>query len=584
MLNRLYLDKCFTHNDRTFHFENGLTGIIGPNESGKSLIGEMIRYALFGTKALRGLATDYKGLHVELDFTVKDEQYAVLRKGTKVTLSSETLNVSGTKPVDAAIREILGYGMEVFDVANACNQGNVEALSNMTPMARKDMVDRTIGLTVLDRLITHTGQEARTLTSQANGLEAGLQKPTPPVEPEGYVLSTSIELPREEVAEFQELKGFLASAPTQPERPAVQLFDLSEEEFEEAIRTRNNLKACFDREIRERDGLTPEPHSAEDLDDFEAWMDKADAWATKQRLLSQGFHTCEACQHETPLADLSEYADIEETLPPTMSRQDLKKYRAMIGNKDQIKTLDLSIAAQQKEHTTLMDRSDELASLRAYKLVQDSYQVQQQAWEQYNAGLSAKAERFNELTGVEDLLREREAAVRSARDYELENKRYETAQAHWEEQDKNLKDLREKAQHYKKAQETIRALKTSVKTHLLPSLNTVASLLLSQMTDGERYLIEIDEEFEILVDGQRINTLSGSGKAVANLAIRIALGQILTNKVFSLFMADEVDASMDNDRAMNTAAALQRLTRQVGQVILVTHKRPETDHTFELKA
>jgi chromosome segregation ATPase len=29
--------------DRTFTFEGGLTGIIGPNESGKSLIVEMVR-------------------------------------------------------------------------------------------------------------------------------------------------------------------------------------------------------------------------------------------------------------------------------------------------------------------------------------------------------------------------------------------------------------------------------------------------------------------------------------------------------------------------------------------------------------
>ena len=71
-----------------------------------------------------------------------------------------------------------------------------------------------------------------------------------------------------------------------------------------------------------------------------------------------------------------------------------------------------------------------------------------------------------------------------------------------------------------------------------------------QLYDTEiDYLVEVDEDFEILIDGQPINTLSGSGKAVANLAVRIALGQILTNKVFSVFFADEVDAAMDDDRS-----------------------------------
>jgi DNA repair protein SbcC/Rad50 len=52
--------------------------------------------------------------------------------------------------------------------------------------------------------------------------------------------------------------------------------------------------------------------------------------------------------------------------------------------------------------------------------------------------------------------------------------------------------------------------------------------------------------------------------------------------VFSLFMADEVDAAMDEERAEYTAQALRRLTTMVTQVILVTHKRPETDRTIAL--
>ena len=87
MITRLYLDNCFTHHDRTITFEKGLTGVVGPNESGKSLIVEMIRYALFGSKALRGTADDYKKLHVELDFTVQGVDYQILRKGTKIELT-----------------------------------------------------------------------------------------------------------------------------------------------------------------------------------------------------------------------------------------------------------------------------------------------------------------------------------------------------------------------------------------------------------------------------------------------------------------------------------------------------------------
>jgi len=80
--------------------------------------------------------------------------------------------------------------------------------------------------------------------------------------------------------------------------------------------------------------------------------------------------------------------------------------------------------------------------------------------------------------------------------------------------------------------------------------------------------------FDIIVEAQTINTLSGSGKAVANIAICISLGQILTNR-----MADEFDAAMDSERAEHTAQALRRLTTIAAQIILVTHKWPETDRT-----
>jgi DNA repair exonuclease SbcCD ATPase subunit len=121
-----------------------------------------------------------------------------------------------------------------------------------------------------------------------------------------------------------------------------------------------------------------------------------------------------------------------------------------------------------------------------------------------------------------------------------------------------------------------------VKQFLVPSLNRVASILLSQMTGGTRTTVMIDEEFEIMIDGQPLNTLSGSGKAVANLAIRIALGQVLTSKVFPIFMADEIDAAMDQERSNFTTDCLRGLSSVISQVILVTHKRPDADNYVEM--
>lgn len=121
-------------------------------------------------------------------------------------------------------------------------------------------------------------------------------------------------------------------------------------------------------------------------------------------------------------------------------------------------------------------------------------------------------------------------------------------------------------------------LRGLVKQHLIPSLNRVASHLITGMTGGERQSIVIDEDFDVTVDGQPVDTLSGSGKAVANLALRLGLGQVLTNKVFSIFIGDEIDASLDQDRSENCATTLRAVKDRLSQVILISHKSMPADY------
>jgi exonuclease SbcC len=587
MLTKLYLNNCFTHSDKTFTFENGLTGVIGPNESGKSLIVEMVRYALFGSKALRGKSEDYKKLHVELDFTVGGADYHVIRKGTKITLEGGEQKVSGTKPVDEAIRKILGYDLNVFDVANACNQGNVEALSEMTPTARKAMVDKTVGLTVLDDLISFAGQEGNALKREAQGMGAGMVEPTSPVQPEYYLPAASVVSRLKEaqnlLTEFNQLAGFLSQAPRTPEEPEACDVDATSAEL--AVYQEN--RANIERSLRALEGnlrvIEPELYSADCLNSFEAMHDAADRWKQKERLLAQGHHCCPKCDHSWPIADLGNLADAELAEAPDHSRRDIEVLRARIGNGEKIHGLQININGLEEELNGMPCRADHLALVRDHEAKVSTYNSQLAAWNAYNEGLEAKATRFNELQGIDQTVVALQSELQQAQQFEHDLARFRSDMVDYESRLEQVADLTNRSEEFLRAREIIKALKVSVKSHLLPSLNKVASVLLSQMTGGERYMVEVDDEFEIMIDGQRIGTLSGSGKAVANLAIRIALGQILTNRVFSVFMADEVDASMDDDRADYTAKALRRLTATINQVITITHKRPETDHTFELK-
>jgi DNA repair exonuclease SbcCD ATPase subunit len=179
---------------------------------------------------------------------------------------------------------------------------------------------------------------------------------------------------------------------------------------------------------------------------------------------------------------------------------------------------------------------------------------------------------------VEDLRSEKVEAER----YEMAYAMWTTQRAEYERRVAELQAKEEEANEIDRARKALKAIRSRVKEHLVPSLSAVASRLLSEMTGGQRTAIDVNEDFEIVVDGQDIDTLSGSGKAVANLALRIGLGQVLTNKVFPLFMGDEVDAAMDQSRAESTAAALRNLSSSIAQVVVVSHKTPEADNYIQL--
>lgn len=573
-LKRLYIDQMFKHFDRTFDFSKGLTGIIGQNEAGKSLIVEAIRYALFGTTALRGKADDYKKLHVELDFVVNGTDFTVLRKGSKCELSGGR-TASGTKPVNEAIRDILGYGLDVFDVANACNQGNIEQLSNMPPTARRQMVDKTIGLNVLDDLISYCGTEGNANKRAAEAISNRIQEPVEPVKPEGYRPAIDTSELQEKVNEYHRLNGYLSKAPAAPVEPEPCPVTDDVASYQQRRQEIIDGNLVIQRKLN---SLKPEVLTLEQIEEHEAQVQVWERARQRDKLLAQGHLCCPSCDHQWPVAGdaLKQFDD----LPPVIAEPlkiDTRAARALLGNNAEIERLSKEI------YEVPADRSAELQQLVQHAAAMQAYQAAKLAYDRYHEGLEQKQARLEELQNCEVELREAQVANQVALSYEQAMTRFDLDRVRFEEDQAAAAALSSKAEEYLRAREILQALKVSVKTHLLPSLNKVASVLLAQMTGGERAKVEVSDDFEITIDDQPIGTLSGSGKAVANLAIRIALGQILTNRVFSVFLADEVDAAMDNDRAGHTAEALRRLTDTVQQVVLVTHKRPETDHTFELR-
>jgi DNA repair protein SbcC/Rad50 len=96
---------------------------------------------------------------------------------------------------------------------------------------------------------------------------------------------------------------------------------------------------------------------------------------------------------------------------------------------------------------------------------------------------------------------------------------YEALKARFDELSSDVAAKRGSADEWRKVKDAMSILRGLVKQHLVPSLNRVASHLIAGMTGGQRQSIVVDEDFDVTVDGQSLDTLSGSGKAVADFAL-----------------------------------------------------------------
>lgn len=120
---------------------------------------------------------------------------------------------------------------------------------------------------------------------------------------------------------------------------------------------------------------------------------------------------------------------------------------------------------------------------------------------------------------------------------------------------------------------TLQLFKAKIKSAILPSVNKVASTWIKKMSLESHYSVTLTDDMDILVDDEPIEALSISGRALGHLSLRMALGQVLTNSVFPVFMADEVDASMRNNRSQVVLDSLvDMLKGSVKQLIVISHR------------
>jgi DNA repair protein SbcC/Rad50 len=119
-------------------------------------------------------------------------------------------------------------------------------------------------------------------------------------------------------------------------------------------------------------------------------------------------------------------------------------------------------------------------------------------------------------------------------------------------------------------------LRNELNAALRPDLSELASGFIRDLTNGRYADLELDQEYSatLLDDGDPKAVISGGEEDVANLALRLAISQMIAERAgqpLSLLVLDEIFGSLDEDRRSAVVDLLRSLADRFPQVILITH-------------
>jgi exonuclease SbcC len=90
--------------------------------------------------------------------------------------------------------------------------------------------------------------------------------------------------------------------------------------------------------------------------------------------------------------------------------------------------------------------------------------------------------------------------------------------------------------------------------------------------------MELDEDYNIMIydDGNSysIQRFSGGEEDLANLCLRLAISEVITERaggIFNFIILDEIFGSQDMVRRQNIMKALNGLSSKFRQIFLITH-------------
>lgn len=126
--------------------------------------------------------------------------------------------------------------------------------------------------------------------------------------------------------------------------------------------------------------------------------------------------------------------------------------------------------------------------------------------------------------------------------------------------------------------EVMSSFRTYLISRIRPTLSLYASDFFRQLTNGKYSEIDLDEKYNLMVydNGKKygIERFSGGEEDLANLCLRLAISEVITERaggVFNFIILDEIFGSQDYIRRQNIIDSLSSLSSKYRQIFLITH-------------
>ena len=583
--------NSFAHRDTTIKFEAGCNYIIGNYGSGKSELLEMIGFAYFGTIALRGKATTYSKLEVTLQFNYSCVTYKIIRtvKDGSISIDKE-VKANTTTGINTYIISLLGYDYSIYTLSNYCQQGKLQYFSELSPANRSKYIDKLNGIEDAKDFSNYLKAVRKDLKTSLEAHKSFLRPPEDvdidldvDYEEELKSLPETSDTITKLTQQVKELSLSFTSVPSTPVMPSTSLLDLEDYDnivsrFKEYISIEDNIFK-LQKEIQDIRSQFSRKVISSSLNLESAKLDLLSS--LKNSLVSVDL-SCPSCstsfntsifksEHFVSQYTITELESIIQWLSPDI--QD----RLLSLNSD-ISVLERSLKELDVEE--YCDKYTTVDNLNR------SYNKQKVDLENYNNILLSIKEINEHNTSIQNTIdevnRNISESIALQKDTVDKQKYYLRCKS---EKDVYLRmlsiytkalvtstDIQSKMDIIDLLLDRINSIVEDIQKESLPAISKTASIYLERLTRGVLHKIEVTDTYEIIVDGSPINVRSGAQKDLSSLAFRLSLGQSIVHGILPLFIGDEIDAASTSEVSAYIRKALQELSLDGTQIIIVTHK------------